>query len=123
MNNVWDYRECVWSYRESTWTLDSDLLGYDVEATDGCLGRVAHVGCAESGAYVVVDTCSCIREARRLIPAGMIAALDHDHHLVRVGLSKDQVSGAPDYSADQWNDDIRRRHSDYYGEHHLGRQN
>ena len=118
MNNVWDYRECVWNYRESTWTLDSDLVGYEVQATDGCLGKIAHAASGESGAYVVVDTCSCSPDPKRLIPAGVVAALDHDHHLVRIALTQDQVRDAPDYRADRWNDDIRRLHSDYYGEHH-----
>ena len=114
MSNVWDYRECVWNYRESTWTLDSDLLGYDVEATDGCLGKIAHVANGESGAYVVVDTCSCIPDRKRLIPAGAVDSLDHNHHLVRVALTQDAIRNAPDYNAGQWNDDVRTQHADYY---------
>ena len=60
MSNVWDYRECVRNYPGVHVDLDSDLLGYDVEATDGCLGKIVHVANGESGAYIVVDTCSCI---------------------------------------------------------------
>ena len=40
MKNLWDYRPRVWDYREATWTLDRDLDGYDVQATDGCVGTI-----------------------------------------------------------------------------------
>lgn len=117
MSNLWDYRECVWKYRESTWTLDSDLLGYDVEATDGRIGTIGHVANGEAGAYVVVATCSSIPDRERLIPAGAVASLDHDHRLVRVALTQDQVRGAPDYHPDQWSDEVRTKHAEYYDEH------
>jgi len=117
VSNLWDYRECVWKYRESTWTLDSDLLGYDVEATDGRIGTIGHVANGEAGAYVVVATCSSIPDRERLIPAGAVASLDHDHRLVRVALTQDQVRGAPDYHPDQWSDEVRTKHAEYYDEH------
>jgi hypothetical protein len=117
MSSIWDYRECVWHYRESTWTLDSDLLGYDVVATDGCIGLVGHVASGEPGAYVVVETCSCIHDGKRLVPARAVASLDHDHRLVRVALTQDQIRRAPAYAADQWNDDVRTQHEDYYSAH------
>ena len=31
-----------------------------------------------------------------------------------VRLTKDQVKSAPDYDKDNWNDDSRGRHTDYY---------
>jgi len=117
MSNVWDYRQCVWDYRESTWTLDRDLIGYDVEATDGCIGTIEQASNESSRAYVVVDAGSWIPETRKLVPAGAIAALDHVHHRVDVGLTKDQIRDAPDYDAEQWNDDTRSQHGDYYRRH------
>ena len=29
----------MWDYRDSTWTDGHDLAGYDVEATDGSIGK------------------------------------------------------------------------------------
>ena len=42
MSNLWDYRPVVWDYRESTWTMDGDLIGYGVVATDGAVGTIDH---------------------------------------------------------------------------------
>ena len=114
MSNVWDYRESVWDYREHTWTLDSDLVGYDVDATDGRIGKIHHAASRTSDAFVVVDTGSWISDARRLIPAGAVTSLDHDRRRVQVDLTTAQISEAPDYSADQWDDEVRRQHGDYY---------
>ena len=52
---------------------------------------------------------------KRLIPAGAIAALDHDGRKVRLALTKDEITAAPDYDPDRWNDDERRHHGQYYG--------
>jgi len=113
VRDVWDYRPCVWDYRESTWTMDRDLVGYDVEATDGRIGTIDLVANEASGAYVVVDTASWII-GKRLVPAGAVASLDHGQHLVQVALTKDQLVRAPDFAADEWDDDIRTQHEDYY---------
>ena len=43
MDALWNYRSSVWDYRESTWTLDSDLVGYGVEASDGQIGSARRV--------------------------------------------------------------------------------
>jgi hypothetical protein len=114
VNNLWDYRPCVWDYRESTWTLDRDLVRYDVEATDGCIGTIDHAASEASGSYVVVDIGSLVPARKRLIPAGAIAALDHDGRKVRLALTQEEIAAAPDYDPDRWNDDERRHHGRYY---------
>ena len=116
MNNLWDYRPCVWDYRESTWTLDGDLVRYDVEARDGCIGTIDHAMMEVAGAYVVVDIASWLAPGRkRLIPAGAIAALDHDRRKVHLALTQEAVREAPDYDPDRWNDDERGQLGRYYG--------
>lgn len=112
VRNVWDYRPCVWDYRESTWTVDRDLLGYDVEATDGRIGRIDQAANGALGAYVVVDTSTI--GSKRLVPAGAVASLDHGRHLVRVTLTKDQIRDAPDFDAEKWTDEARTQLGDYY---------
>jgi len=116
VNNLWDYRPCVWDYRESTWTMDRDLVRYDVEATDGCIGTIEHAASEASGAYVVVvvDLGSLAHGRQRLIPAGAIAALDHDGRKVRLDLTKDEIMAAPDYDPYRWDDGQRRDHGRYY---------
>ena len=95
MNNLWDYRPCVWDYRESTWTLDRDLVRYDVEATDGCVGTIDHAASEAAGAYVVVDLGSVVPARKRLIPAGVIAALDHGRRKVHLALTQDDIRVGP----------------------------
>src|SRR5215207_2255764 len=116
MSNLWDYRACVWDYRESTWTVDSDLLGYDVEVSEGRrIGTVVRAVTGALGAYLVADP-SGVFDGRRLIPAGVVDALDHDRRLVRVALTTQQLRDAPDHGGDQWNEAVRAAHSAYYSE-------
>jgi hypothetical protein len=115
VNNLWDYRPRVWDYRESTWTLDRDLVRYDVEATDGCIGTIDHAASDESGAYVVVDLGSWVPGTKRLIPAGAIAELDHDGRKVHLALTQDEIRDAPDYDPDRWTEVERSQHGRYYG--------
>ena len=105
----------MWAYRDSMWTQNQDLVGYDVEATDGSIGNIDQATYDASNAYVVVDTGFWIFGKKRLIPAGAIMAVDHDSKNVQVGMTKEQIKSAPDYDSDDWNDDARTRHSDYYG--------
>ena len=50
----------TWSYRDSTWVQAGDLLGCDVEATDGSVGRVDDATDDISASYLVVDVGSWI---------------------------------------------------------------
>ena len=52
---------------------------------------------ALSNAYIVVDSGFWIFGKERLIPAGIVSAVEHDDKRVFVTLTKDQVKAAPDY--------------------------
>jgi hypothetical protein len=104
----------MWDYRDSTWADGYDLAGYDVEATDGSIGSVDKATNEVSNAYVVVDTGPWIFGKKRLIPAGAIDSVEHEHKTLRVSMTKDQIKAAPDYDADSWTDDTRAEHGGYY---------
>jgi hypothetical protein len=104
----------MWAYRDSTWIQSQDLVGYDVEATDGSIGNIDKATYDASDAYVVVDTGFWIFGKKRLIPAGAIASVDHDSKNVQVAMTKEQIKSAPDYDSDDWDDAARTQHSDYY---------
>lgn len=106
--------DTVWSYRDTTWSQDSDLVGYDVEASDGSIGTIDEASSEAGAQWLVVDTGFWIFGKKRLIPAGTVNGVDHDSRTVMVGMSKDEVKSAPDYDKDDWNDDSRGRHADYY---------
>lgn len=103
----------VWQYRDSSWSDDDDLVGYDVEATDGTVGTIDEATTKADTAYVVVDTGSWISGKKRMIPAGLVTAVDRDAKSVTVTVSKDQIKAAPDY--EDFVEDSRKEYSDYYG--------
>ena len=106
----------TWTYQDSTWSEGGDVVGYDVEGTDGSIGKIDKATAETDAAYVVVDTGSWIAGKKRLIPAGLVTNVDHDAETVTVTLSKDQVKAGPDYEEDIDADDVTLSpHSDYYG--------
>jgi hypothetical protein len=104
----------VWKYRDSAWSQGDTVVGYDVEAVDGSIGTVDETTAETDRDHVVVDTGPWILGKKRLIPAGLVNAVDHEARLVRVSLSKDQVRAAPDF--EEMSDEARARHTDYYGQ-------
>ncbi len=115
MSNLWDYRPVVWDYRESTWTMDGDLIGYGVAASDGDVGTIAHATTGAAGAYVVVDLGSGAPSGKRVIPAGAVTALDHAVRLVRLSLTRSDIRDAPAFEPARWGEDARRELGPYYG--------
>jgi PRC-barrel domain protein len=103
----------VWQYRDNAWSDDSDLVGYDVEATDGKVGSIDECTTEADTAYVVVDTGSWISGKKRMIPAGLVTTVDHDAKTVSVTVSKDQIQAAPDY--EEFTEESQKEYSDYYG--------
>ena len=65
----------------------------------------------------MVDTGFWIFGKKRMIPAGTITAVDLTNNTLRVGMTKEQIKGAPDY------DEVQRDHDDYrnnVGEYYRG---
>ena len=109
MSNVWDYRD-------STWSEGGDVVGYDVEATDGSIGKIDEATSETGAAHIVVDTGPWIFGKKRLIPAGAVISVDHDAQRVTLSLSKDQVKAGPDCDEEsELDEEARLKHSDHYG--------
>ena len=104
----------MWTYRETLGGANHDLVGFDVEATDGSIGSVDEATYDASAAYLVVDTGFWIFGKKRLIPAGAIVGVDLDSKTVQVDMTKEQIKAAPDYDSEDWDDTSRTRYSDYY---------
>ena len=77
-----------------------DVTGYDVEATDGHIGKVDEATNEPQSSCLVVDTGFWIFGKKRMIPAGVVQRIDPDEKQVFVGMTKDQMKDAPDYDAD-----------------------
>jgi hypothetical protein len=103
----------LWEYEISVLRPDRDVVGYDVEATDGAIGKIDEASNDAASAYLVVDTGFWIFGKKRLIPAGVIERVDDDGRKVFVSMTKDQIKSAPDYDAQDRDD--RDRYETYYG--------
>ena len=104
--------DTVWSYRDTTWSQDSDLVGYDVEATDGHIGKIDEASNETSRASLVVDTGFWIFGKKRLIPAGVVQRIDVNDEKVYISMTKDEVKSAPDY--DEQERDYQDDYDTYY---------
>ncbi len=106
----------LWNYREGTMSADSDVVGYDVEATDGTIGKIDASTNDTDHAHVVVDTGWWIFGKKRLIPAGVIAVIDHRDRKVAVEMTKRQIKNSPDFDETLPRSSSNRGvFDDYYG--------
>jgi hypothetical protein len=108
-------RTNLWRYR-GTVTDTSELVGYDVEATDGHIGKIDAATNDTSRSSLVVDTGFWIFGKKRLIPAGVVERADHEDRKVFVAMTKDQIKSAPDYDDTEtgYDDEYYDRSSSYY---------
>ena len=98
----------IWDYPTAVVRSDRDLVGYDVEATDGHIGKIDEASNDAGRAHLVVDTGFWIFGKKRLIPAGVVRSIDDEDRKVHIGLTKDEVKSAPDF------DEQRRDYGDEY---------
>ena len=107
--------DIVRSYRDSTWSEHRDLVGYEVEAAGGSIGKVDEASTETAAQWLVVDTGFWIFGKKRVIPAGVVVGMDHEGRRVILSMSQDQVKAAPDYDDADWaSEDARIKHAEYY---------
>jgi hypothetical protein len=105
----------VWTYR-STMVVDTnvDVSGYDVEATDGSIGKVDEATYDTGRSYLVVDTGPWIFGKKVMLPAGVVRGIDEDDEKIFVDRTKDEIKHAPEYDESQVDDAYRGRLGSYY---------
>jgi hypothetical protein len=111
-SNMWQYQSSLGSELDR----QADLVGYQVHATDGDIGKIDEASTETSRRYLVVDTGFWIFGKKRLIPAGLVTSVDHHDRRVNVSMTKDQIKQAPDYDNTMTTDDdaYYDKHSSYY---------
>lgn len=108
MSNVWNYRSGVLS--------DVALIGFDVEASDGHIGKVDETTAEVDAQSLVVDTGFWIFGKKRVIPVGVIERIDAENETVYISMTKGQVKDAPDWRDRWWSDEpTRTTFGEYYG--------
>jgi len=110
----------MWSYRDVPPAQTMDLVGYEVVATDGSLGKIDAATYEVGHSFIVVDTGFWIFGKKRTLPAGVLNRIDHDQRKVFVNLTKDQIREAPDFEAglerdEAYRKDVGNYYSPYYG--------
>lgn len=105
----------LWTYQQDVWTDGREVVGYDVEASDGSIGSIDDSTLDAGRQHVVVDTGPWIFGKKRLIPARAITRIEHEDKTVHVNLTKDQIKDAPDFDDVESDDDEHRStHGEYY---------
>ncbi len=74
-----------------------DPVGFDVEATDGHIGKVDEATNEAGRGLLVVDTGFWIFGKKRMIPAALVERVDPDERRIHLSATKDQVKQGPDY--------------------------
>ncbi|MFH8384563.1 PRC-barrel domain containing protein [Kitasatospora sp. NPDC018058] len=87
----------LWEYRPGSHpAADLSLVGYEVHATDGPLGRIEQ----DAGDHLMVDASSWVPGTRVLVPAGLVARIDHLDLAVHLDCPRARLSSAPPAAED-----------------------
>ncbi|WP_245878915.1 PRC-barrel domain-containing protein [Streptosporangium subroseum] len=109
--NVWDYRSEARSGDQAL-----DLVGFDVEATDGKIGSVDEESNAVGDSYVVVDTGFWIFGKKVVLPAGTVTRIDPQERKVYISRTKEEIKNAPEFDEATYKEpDYRDKLGGYYG--------
>ena len=105
----------LWRYDDPSWA-EIDLVGYDVEALDGEIGRIDEASHEIGTRYLVVDTGPWIFGKKVMLPAGLVERVDVPNKRVYVGRTKDVIKKAPELNEVRHHDPrYREALSLYYG--------
>ncbi|WP_157254416.1 PRC-barrel domain containing protein [Nonomuraea typhae] len=106
----------MWSYRPGVHDDDTlDIVGFDVEATDGSIGSVDEAQHETGSRCIVVDTGPWIFGSKHVLPAGTVIRIDPQERKVYLARTKDEIKDAPKYDKDTYRDGpYRDALGDYY---------
>ncbi|MED7929487.1 PRC-barrel domain-containing protein [Nonomuraea sp. LP-02] len=111
LENLWQYRPEL-QLRESL-----DLVGFEVDATDGKIGTVDEANNAVGESYVIVHTGPWIFGKKVLIPAGAVEHIDEAARKIHVGRTKEEIKKAPEFDEKTYRD---TRYHDEVGGYYAG---
>ncbi|MER7753215.1 PRC-barrel domain containing protein [Kitasatospora sp. NPDC097643] len=87
----------LWEYRPGPHhAADLSLVGYEVQAVDGPLGRVEQ----DTGDHLLVDAEPWVPGTRVLVPVALVARIDHLELAVHLDCPRARLSSAPPPAVD-----------------------
>jgi hypothetical protein len=105
----------MWTYREADSVEDVDLRGFELEATDGPVGKVEEATYELGSSWLVVDTGPWIFGRKVLLPAGTIASIDTDERKLYADRTRDEIKEAPEHDPSGYAEqEYRLALADYY---------
>ena len=108
----------VWTYREGVdlGVSTRSVVGYDVEARDGSIGKVDEATFDTASSSLVIDTGPWIFGKKVMLPAGVIRSVDHADEKIFVNRTKDEIKNAPEFDDSLLRDrPYRDQLGSYYG--------
>jgi hypothetical protein len=105
----------LWTYRDDVGS--TDIVGFDVEATDGSIGKIDEATNEAGSGRIVVDTGPWIFGRKSVLPAGVIDRIDREDEKVFVSRTKDDIKNAPEFDEEMgFSEDYRASLGEYYGQ-------
>jgi len=105
----------LWQYDDPVW-IETDLVGYGVEAADGSIGKVDEASNEVGARYLVVDTGPWIFGKKVMLPAGIVDRVDTREERVYVRRTKDEIKDAPEFDVERYRDATYRQELGTYYE-------
>lgn len=97
----------------------NEMIGWDIEATDGTIGHVDDFLVNEKGwtmRYLVIDTTTWLPGGEVIVAPSWIRTVSWEKRSVALGLTRESVKASPPYeSSASWNREYMERLHDYYG--------
>ena len=85
-----------------------NLVGFEIEATDGGIGKVDEATYDVGASYVVVDTGPWIFGKKVMLPAGVVQRVDLDTETIFVDRTKDEIKNSPEFDENMYQDESYR---------------
>jgi hypothetical protein len=98
----------MWTYREADAVEDVDLTGFEVEATDGPVGKIEDAAYELGSSWLVVDTGPWIFGKKVLLPAAVVETVDIDEGKIFVNRTKDEIKNAPEFDKETYRNEAYR---------------
>ncbi|MFC7646079.1 PRC-barrel domain-containing protein [Streptosporangium lutulentum] len=111
IENMWDYNPQAHSDDQML-----DLVGYDVETTDGKIGSVDEENNVVGDSYIVVDTGFWIFGKKVVLPASTVHRVDPQERKIYVARTKEEIKNAPEFDEETYKEPgYRDSLGSYYG--------
>ena len=113
----------AWQYRpDAGYEAGTEVVGYQVEATDGQIGKVDEDTHEAGFNCLVVDTGPWIFGKKVMLPAGTIQRIDHSDNKVFLDRTKEEIKNAPEFNADTFDKpDYQDQLGQYYADTYRSR--